>query len=318
VLVQVKACGICGSDIHGFDGSTGRRIPPLVMGHEASGVVYKTGADVTEFRVGDRITFDSTVYCGKCYFCRRGEVNLCDNRQVLGVSPPEYRRHGAFAEYVAVPRHIIYRLPDALSFEHAAMIEAVSVAVHAVGRTPVKLGDTAVVVGSGMIGLLVVQTLRLAGCSRVIAVDVDEKRLQVAAELGAEICLNARKLDVPSAIVRDYTSGRGADVAVEAVGNTQTLQTALASLRKGGILTLIGNLSSKVELPLQSVVTRQISLLGSCASSGEYPACIDLLARKAIRVDPLISAVAPLTEGAAWFERLHKGDPGAMKVILQP
>ena len=318
VLVQVKACGICGSDIHGFDGSTGRRIPPLVMGHEASGVVYKTGADVTEFRVGDRITFDSTVYCGKCYFCRRGEVNLCDNRQVLGVSPPEYRRHGAFAEYVAVPRHIIYRLPDALSFEHAAMIEAVSVAVHAVGRTPVKLGDTAVVVGSGMIGLLVVQTLRLAGCSRVIAVDVDEKRLQVAAELGAEICLNARKLDVPSAIVRDYTAGRGADVAVEAVGNTPTIQTALASLRKGGILTLIGNLSSKVELPLQSVVTRQISLLGSCASSGEYPACIDLLARKAIRVDPLISAVAPLTEGAAWFERLHKGDPGAMKVILQP
>ncbi|MGD0125780.1 MAG: galactitol-1-phosphate 5-dehydrogenase [Terriglobia bacterium] len=318
VLVQVKACGICGSDIHGFDGSTGRRIPPLVMGHEASGVVYKTGADVTDFRAGDRVTFDSTVYCGKCYFCRRGEVNLCDNRQVLGVSPPEYRRHGAFAEYVAVPRHIVYPLPDALSFEHAAMIEAVSVAVHAVGRTPVKLGDTAVVVGSGMIGLLVVQVLRLTGCSRVIAVDVDEKRLQVAAELGAEICLNARKLDVPSAIVRDYTAGRGADVAVEAVGNTPTIQTALASLRKGGILTLIGNLSPKVELPLQSVVTRQISLLGSCASSGEYPACIDLLARKAIRVDPLISAVAPLSEGAAWFERLHKGDPGTMKVILQP
>ena len=318
VLVQVKACGICGSDIHGFDGSTGRRIPPLVMGHEASGVVYKTGADVTEFRVGDRITFDSTVYCGKCYFCRRGEVNLCDSRQVLGVSPPEYRRHGAFAEYVAVPRHIIYPLPDALSFEHAAMIEAVSVAVHAVGRTPVKLGDTAVVVGSGMIGLLVVQTLCLAGCSRVIAVDVDEKRLQVAAELGAEICLNARKLDVPSAIVRDHTSDRGADIAVEAVGNTQALQTALASLRKGGTLTLIGNLSPKVELPLQSVVTRQISLLGSCASSGEYPACIDLLSRKAIRVDPLISAIAPLSEGAAWFERLHKGDPGTMKVILQP
>jgi L-iditol 2-dehydrogenase len=288
------------------------------MGHEASGVVYKTGADVTDFRAGDRVTFDSTVYCGKCYFCRRGEVNLCDNRQVLGVSPPEYRRHGAFAEYVAVPRHIVYPLPDALSFEHAAMIEAVSVAVHAVGRTPVKLGDTAVVVGSGMIGLLVVQVLRLTGCSRVIAVDVDEKRLQVAAELGAEICLNARKLDVPSAIVRDYTAGRGADVAVEAVGNTPTIQTALASLRKGGILTLIGNLSPKVELPLQSVVTRQISLLGSCASSGEYPACIDLLARKAIRVDPLISAVAPLSEGAAWFERLHKGDPGTMKVILQP
>jgi len=317
LLVQVKACGICGSDIHGFDGSTGRRVPPLVMGHEASGVVAEAGDKVAQFRVGERVTFDSTVYCGKCYFCRRGEVNLCDNRQVLGVSPGEYRRHGAFAEFVVVPQHITYPLPDALSFEHAAMIEAVSVAVHAVGLTPVKLGDTAVVVGSGMIGLLVVQALRLAGCNRVIAIDLDERRLRLAAELGDEVCLNAGKPDVASA-VRDYTSGRGADVAMEVVGNTQALQTALASLRKGGILTLIGNLSPKVELPLQSVVTRQIRLLGSCASSGEYPACIDLLARKALRVDPLISAVAPLTEGAAWFQRLYNGEPNLMKVILVP
>jgi L-iditol 2-dehydrogenase len=147
VLVRVKACGICGSDIHGFDGSTGRRIPPLVMGHEAAGFVAKTGSNVTQFRVGERVTFDSTVYCGKCYFCRRGAVNLCDNRQVLGVSPGEYRRHGAFAEYVAVPQHITYPIPETLSFEHAAMIEAVSVAVHAVGLTPVRLDDTAVVVG---------------------------------------------------------------------------------------------------------------------------------------------------------------------------
>jgi len=317
LLVQVKACGICGSDIHGFDGSTGRRIPPLVMGHEASGVVYKIGAEVREFRVGDRVTFDSTIYCAKCYFCRRGEVNLCDRRQVLGVSPGEYRRHGAFAEYVAVPQHITYPIPDALSFEHAAMIEAVSVAVHAVGLTPVKLGDTAVVVGSGMIGLLVIQALRLAGCSRVIAIDLEEKRLRLAAELGAEVCLNASQSDV-SSLVRDYTSGRGADVAMEVVGNTPAFATALASLRKGGILTLVGNLSPKVELPLQSVVTRQMRIQGSCASSGEYPACIDLLARKAIRVDPLISAVAPLAEGAAWFERLQRGEPNLMKVILVP
>lgn len=317
LLVQVKACGICGSDIHGFDGSTGRRVPPLVMGHEASGVVWKTGDNVAKFRAGERVTFDSTVYCGKCFFCNRGEVNLCDHRQVLGVSPGEYRRHGAFADYVAVPQHIAYPIPDALSFEHAAMIEAVSVAVHAVALTPVKLGDTAVVVGTGMIGLLVVQALRLAGCARVIAVDIDERRLRLAGEFGAEVCLNAGTTDILKA-VRDLTSGRGADVAMEVVGNTQTLQTALASLRKGGILTLIGNLSPKVELPLQSVVTRQIRVFGSCASSGEYPVCIDLLARKAIRVDRLISAVAPLTEGAAWFQRLYGGEPNLMKVILAP
>ena len=154
VLIRVRACGICGSDVHGFDGSTGRRIPPLVMGHEAAGEVAAHRRGVRDLRPGDRVTFDSTIYCGQCFYCARGEVNLCDNRQVMGVSPGPYRRHGAFAEYVAVPRRIIYRLPDALSFEQAAMIEAVSVAMHAVNLTPVRLGDTAVVVGAGMIGVL--------------------------------------------------------------------------------------------------------------------------------------------------------------------
>src|SRR5262245_51543239 len=132
LLVRVKACGICGSDVHGFDGSTGRRIPPIVMGHEASGQVAGIGSQVRGFQEGDRITFDSMISCGKCSFCRHGRLNLCDNRQVLGVSCGEYRRHGAFAEYVVVPQQIAFKLPESLSFEHAAMIEPVSVAVHAV------------------------------------------------------------------------------------------------------------------------------------------------------------------------------------------
>jgi L-iditol 2-dehydrogenase len=317
VLVRVRACGICGSDVHGLDGSTGRRIPPLVMGHEAAGVVARVGPAVTGLREGDRVTFDSTVYCGQCYYCRRGEVNLCDDRQVLGVSPGEYRRHGAFAEYVAVPRRIVYPLPDALAFEHAAMIEAVSVAVHAVELTPVHLADTGLVVGSGMIGLLAIQALRLAGCARVMAVDVDEARLRMARQLGADECVNARECDAAAA-VREWTGGRGADVALEVVGATAALKTALAALRKGGALTLVGNSSPTVDLPLQSVVTRQIRVTGSCASAGEYPACIELLARGAIRVEPLIGAVAPLAEGPAWFEKLYRREPGLMKVILQP
>ncbi|MFN2231860.1 MAG: alcohol dehydrogenase catalytic domain-containing protein, partial [Anaerolineae bacterium] len=146
VLVEVRACGICGSDVHGMDGSSGRRIPPIIMGHEAAGVIVETGPEVTGWQVGDRVTFDSTVYCGKCYFCRRGEINLCDNRRVLGVSCDEYRRHGAFAEYVAIPQHILYRLPEGLAFEQAAMVEALSIAFHAVGRRSVTLDETAVVV----------------------------------------------------------------------------------------------------------------------------------------------------------------------------
>jgi len=171
VLIQVKACGICGSDVHGMDGSSGRRIPPVIMGHEAAGVIAQTGAAVSGWSVGDHVTFDSTVYCGKCYYCRRGLINLCDDRRVLGVSCPEYRQNGAFAEYVAVPHRVLYRLPAGLSFERASMVEGLSVAFHAVGRTPIALNDSAVVVGAGMIGLLVVQSLRLAGCGQVIAVD---------------------------------------------------------------------------------------------------------------------------------------------------
>lgn len=317
VLVRVRACGICGSDIHGYDGSTGRRIPPLVMGHEAAGVIERTGSAVSGFKAGDRVTFDSTVSCGKCDFCRQGQINLCDNRTVLGVSCGDYRRHGAFAEYVSVPARILYKLPDSLPFERAALIEAVSIAVHAVSRHVPKPDDAVLVVGSGMIGVLVIQVLRDKGCRNIIAVDVDAEKLELAKRVGATQTVNARDADVPSA-VRELTGGQGADASFEVVGHGSTVTNAIRSLRKGGTVVLIGNLSPKVEIPLQEVVSREISVLGSCASSGEIPECIDLLARGAVDVDPLISLKAPLDEAPALFERLYGGDKRLMKVILQP
>jgi len=317
VLVEVKACGICGSDVHGMDGSTGRRLPPIIMGHEASGVIAGLGQGVAGLEVGGRVTFDSTVYCGRCHFCRRGQVNLCDRRQVLGVSCGEFRRDGAFAEYVVVPSRTIVPLPEGVTFEQAACVEPVSIAVHAVGRLPVKLGDTAVVVGSGMIGLLALQALRAAGCGRIIAVDVDRRRLELAAKLGADETLSPDDADVAAEVTR-RTAERGADLAVEAVGLSATVKTAIHSLRKGGSVALVGNLSPQVELPLQTVVTRELTLYGSCASQGEYPECLDLIARGLIDVEPLLSAVAPLAEGPQWFERLRDGGEGLMKVVLQP
>ncbi|MEO6394745.1 MAG: galactitol-1-phosphate 5-dehydrogenase [Devosia sp.] len=317
VLVRVKACGICGSDVHGYDGSTGRRIPPIVMGHEAAGVIDAVGAGVTAFAEGDRVTFDSTVYCGECAFCKRGEINLCDNRMVLGVSCGDYRRYGAFADYVMVPERILYKLPDALSFDAAAMIEAVSVAVHAVSRSKAKAGDAAVVVGAGMIGLLIVQVLRHTGCTPIFAVDIDDGRLAMAKQFGADVVINGNNSDAAKEIVA-ATGGAGADVALEAVGATGTIKTAIASVRKGGALCLVGNISASVELPLQSVVTRELTLYGTCASQGEYPECIELMSRGIVNVEPLISARAPLAEGADWFARLHAREPGLMKVVLNP
>lgn len=317
ILIAVQACGICGSDIHGYDGSTGRRIPPLVMGHEASGIVEEIGSQVTQYAVGDRLTFDSTVSCGDCFYCRRGEINLCDNRKVLGVSCGEYRQHGAFAQFVLVPENICYRLPESFPFEHAAMIEAVSIAVHATNRTPLSLGDSAVVVGSGMIGLLVVQALKVAGCSTIIAVDLDEDKLKLAKELGATHSLKGDAIDV-TAEVQKLTYGRGASVAIEVVGASATINTAIDSVRKGGHVTLVGNLSPNVEIPLQKVVSRELTLYGSCASRGEYPECIDLMNSGDIQVEPLISLKAPLADGPELFEKLYGGKSGLMKVILQP
>lgn len=317
VLVRVAACGICGSDVHGYDGSSGRRMPPIIMGHEAAGIVDEVGPAVDCTRVGDRVTFDSTVSCGRCDSCRRGAINLCENRRVLGVSCTDYRQHGAFAEFVAVPQNILYTLPPELPFEHAAMIEPVSVAVHAVDRLNIRNGETAVVVGSGMIGLLVIQALRVAGCGNVIAIDIDSARLELAKQLGATTTISSAQMDAVKKVV-ELTSGEGADVSVEVVGNAAALATAIGSVRRGGRVGLVGNLSPEVSFPLQAVVTRELTLYGSCASAGEYARAIQLVASGAIRVAPLISATAPLSDGPRWFERLYAREPGLMKVILQP
>lgn len=317
VLIRVAACGICGSDVHGYDGSSGRRIPPIIMGHEAAGTIVAAGAGASSAREGQPVTFDSTIYCGECEYCRKGEVNLCERRQVLGVSTPEYRREGAFAQYVAVPNRVVHKLPASIPFSEAAMIEPLAVAVHAVSLSNLKSGDTALVIGAGMIGLLVLQALKQAGCPQVFVSDIDDTRLQMAKDLGASAIVNAKESDAV-AEVKALTSGAGVDVALEAVGSTPTVKTAIESVRKGGTVTLIGNIAPTVEIPLQAVVSRQIRLQGSAASSGEYPRCIEMLASGAVNVKPLISVVAPLEEGPVWFERLHERQPNLMKVILTP
>jgi L-iditol 2-dehydrogenase len=317
VLVEVKACGICGSDVHGMDGSTGRRIPPVIMGHEASGVIVERGTAAGDWRVGEKVTFDSTVWCGECWYCRRGEINLCENRRVLGVSCTEYRRDGAFAGYIAIPHRILYHIPEGVGFDRAAMVEPLSIAFHAVRLARPQVNDIAVVVGAGMIGLMILQVLRVAGCGQIISADVDASKLKRALENGADAALDPQARDFAERI-RERTSGRGADLAFEAVGVSAAVQTAVASVRKGGRLALVGNFAPKVALALQSVVTREVALLGSCGSQGEYPACLDLIAGGRVRLDSLISAKAPLSEGASWFDRLYKKEPGLMKVILTP
>ena len=317
VLVRVAAVAICGSDVHGFTGTTGRRIPPIIMGHEASGVVEAVGLQVTGWPRGTRVTFDSTVYCNECSECRRGRINLCEKRQILGVSPPAFRRHGAMAEFVAVPHWILHRLPDGLSFEEAALVEPAAVAMHAARITPIEPGGAVVVIGAGAIGLLAMQAAKLRGAGKVVVVDVREERLVLATQLGADAVVNSQSGD-PRDALETATGRPSVNVVFEAVGIQQTVQMATDLTAPGGNLTLIGNVQPSIEQNLQAIVSKELTIRGSAASAGEYPACLAFLAAGRFQVGPLISRVMPLADGQTAFDALRRGEPGLLKIVLRP
>jgi len=317
VLIRVRACGICGSDVHGFTGKTGRRIPPLVMGHEAAGVIEKVGKNVKGFKSNDRVCFDSTVYCNKCQPCRKSLFNRCENRQVLGVSTQVFKRHGAFAEFVAVPWWIVSKIPDNLSFIQAALLEPASIGMHAANRVPVSANDTVVVIGAGTIGLFILQASRLRGAAKVIVSDINEFRLDVARKLGADEVVNPNKSALKKIILKE-TNDKGADVSFEAVGYAETFAEAVSVTKIGGHVVAVGNLEKTAEFDLQELVARELTFTGSYASSGEFRDCIDLVASGKINVEPLVSDVLPLKDGQRAFERLLKAEENLLKIVLEP
>ena len=318
VLVRVKACAVCGSDVHGMDGSTGRRRPPVIMGHEASGQIEAVGPGVKEYKTGDRITFDSTIYCNKCERCQAGLVNLCATRRVLGVSCEDYRMNGAFAEYVVVPEYVLYRLPDNVTYQQAAMVEPLAIAYHAATRTPITPGMSAVVVGVGTIGMLTLQVVRSMGAETLIAVDIDDEKLKTALENGATAAVNSKDADAVQQILAHTKDAGGVDVALDATGIGATVDLCLRSVALNGKVVLIGNLAPKIEFPLQWVVTRQISLFGSCASAGEYGECLKLIAEGKVDVDALISKAVPMKDGHEWLNRIYNKEEGLNKIVLLP
>lgn len=317
VLVRVRACGICGSDVHGFTGKTGRRLPPLIMGHEAAGIVEDTGKNVQGLEKGDRVCFDSTVYCNKCQACLEGRFNHCCERQVLGVSVPAFKRHGTFAEYVAVPAWIVFKIPDDLSFVNAALLEPAAIGTHASNRAPIKTDGTVVVIGAGTIGLFILQGCRLRGAAKLIVADINDFRLDLAGRLGADMVVNPLKQDLRE-LIAEQTGGSGADVVLEAVGYAKTFDTAVSLTKLGGRVVAVGNLEKTVEFDLQQFIARELTFSGSYASAGEFSQCIDLVASGKVQVEPLISEVLPLEDGPAAFDRLLKAEEDLLKIVLEP
>lgn len=312
VLLKVKACGICGSDVHGYLGITGRRIPPMVMGHEFSGVVEAVGDGVTTVKVGDRVAPYPVAFCGECEFCRAGSVHICLNKKAYGV----LECNGAMAEYIAVPAKLLFKLADNVSYPVGSMIEPLAVSYRGVNNGGDISGKNVLIVGAGTIGLLALAVVKMRNPAKVFVTDLSDNRLRVARKMGADFTLNPTTDDVPEAI-RKATGGLGVDLAFEAVGATPTVQQAMSSLKIGGMAVWIGNSAKMINVNMQEIVTRELKVVGTFLYTfKEFGEVVDLLNNGKLNLEPMISVAAPIAEGAEWFRKLAK-DPGPLiKVIL--
>jgi 2-desacetyl-2-hydroxyethyl bacteriochlorophyllide A dehydrogenase len=316
VLVKVKAASVCGSDVHGMSGSTGRRLPPIIMGHEASGQIVEVGSGVKKLNAGDRVVFNSTLFCGRCDYCQHGMVNLCDERKVFGVSCEEYKINGAYAEYIVVPERIVYPIPDHVSYEQAALIEPFSVGFHAVRVAELGLADTVLVYGSGTIGSFIIQSLRIKGAGKIIAADIDDDKLVLAKEMGADYVINSKKNDVASEIKK--IAPNGLDIVFDVVGKASVARQGLDLLKKGGTIVLVGLMDKEISFPVQRITSWQLRIQGTYISSDEYPACIELISSGRVNLDPFVKHYVPLSEAPTWFKRLQAAEKGLHKVIFNP
>lgn len=314
VLVQVAACGICGSDLHGYLGHSSRRERsiPLIMGHEFSGRVVELGQDVPkDIRVGQRVVVQPQVCCGHCPACRAGMSNICPNMSIVGLE-----RAGGFAERVAVPAHRLFPLPDGLSDLHGALVEMLAVEVHLFRHTMRPLPRAVVVLGAGSQGLLAVQLARLAGASQIIVTDMLPHRLRLAEQMGATTVLPGDGNVV--AEIMALTDGWGAEFIVDAVGASATHRQGIAALAPGGTFGLVGLGPGETTANFGSVINRELVLRGSyCYSDDDFVRALELLDRKQIQVDAMLE-VATLGEGVSCFERLVDPASGLTKVVLQP
>ncbi len=304
VLVRVHAASVCGSDLHGYTGKTGRRKPPLIMGHEVAGEVVAVGEAVTHVQPGDRVALHPLIY-------RPDPATGRVVRQMIGMNLP-----GAYAEYTVVPESNVYPIPDALPYTVAALTEPTAVAVHAVGLAPIRPYDRVLVIGAGTIGLLAMQVLRMAGAREVIVSDVSEARLAVARQMGALHTVNPSAQDFAGA-VRDLTDAQGFDLTFEAVGISATVAQSVAAVRDGGAVVWIGNSQKIVEVDMQAIVTRELQVIGSYGmNERDFARALAMLSDGRIDVAPLITRRAALAEGPGLFDELLR-DEAVIKCVIE-
>lgn len=312
VKIKVKAAGICGSDVHGYQGITGRRIPPMIMGHEFSGLISEVGSAVDTLKPGERVTAYPMDFCGNCLSCKSGSMQFCPDKKQFGVLTV----NGAFAEYICVPEKVCYKLHDHVSYSAGSMVEPLAVAFRGVAQAGDIEGRTILIVGSGTIGLLLTACAKVKKPAAIIVTDLSDTRLDVARQMGADVTVNPSSSDVNKAVM-DHTAGKGVDVSFEAVGVTPACVQSLENLRIGGTSVWLGQGKKTVEIGMLDIVTRELRIRGSFTYGLEdFKSAVDMLNSGSIDPDPIISEEVPMGQAAKWFEKLKK-PVELVKVILK-
>ena len=317
VLLRVRASGICGSDVHGFEGKIPDRRPAgLVMGHEACGEVVEVGRGAGRFKAGDRVAVNPLIPCGDCDACAHGWFHMCDSMVTFG-SAMRVFHDGLMAEYAAVPQRQLSLLPDAVSFEEGAVVEPAGNAVHLLNRAVLETGGSVAVFGTGTIGLLVVQAARMSGARQVIAVEPNPFRREQARAGGADLVVDPRAEDPVEAVLK-ATGGRGVDVAAETAGFAATYRACLEVVRKRGKVMAFGFMEPEVTFPLRKIIYREVTIIGSTAFTYEIETALALMAGGRLNVRPLITHTFPLERSQEAFETAADQGSRSIKVLVIP
>jgi len=320
VLLKMDSVGICGSDVHYWThGSIGDFIvkAPMVLGHEAAGIVEKCGKNVTHLKPGDRVAIEPGVACRKCDYCKTGKYNLCPEMKFCATPP----YHGNLCRYYAQDADFCFKLPDNVSLEEGALMEPLSVGVHACRRAGVCLGKTVLICGAGPIGLVNLLTAMAMGASEVVITDISEHRLEVARKMGASATFFVQRgssaEDNAEAIAKLFRDGRQPDITIECSGAESSICTGILATRSGGCLVLVGLGPAKVQIPIVNAACREVDIRGIFRYANCYPAAIEMVASGKVDVKPLITHRFKLEETLAAFETAKTGAGNAIKVMIK-
>ncbi len=315
VKVKVEYCGICGSDVHHYMNLEEAFYPdiyPFIVGHEFAGIVVETAEGVADLEVGDRVCVEPGTFCGKCEWCKKGKYNLCKNMEFLSAPPTK----GAMREYVTHPAELCFKLPENVSTMEGALVEPLAVGMNAVVRSGIQVGQSAVVLGTGCIGLVTVMSLKAAGITDITAVDLFDIRLNKALELGATRAVNTSGKDAVKEILQ-YYDGIGPDFVFETAGNRHTAESAIYICKKGGTIMLVGNVVGETSLNLQRMCDKELTLLSNFRYRNVYPTCLEAISAGRIPVKKIISRIYPLDDAMEAFEACINEKESMVKAVLK-